>query len=108
LEIRSVKIFLGVDGGGTKTDFLLIEETGRVVAAHRGGPAYHLEIGLDALQAMLVSGIRSVLRQAGLSAAQLEFAVIGLPTARTAPCSRACTISPPRSCRVSATSATMT
>lgn len=74
-----MRIFLGIDGGGTKTDFLLIDETGRVLATHRGGSAYYLETGFDALQAMLVAGIQATLRHAGLATAQLEFAFIGLP-----------------------------
>jgi N-acetylglucosamine kinase-like BadF-type ATPase len=74
-----VRTFLGVDGGGTKTDFLLIDETGRVLASHHGGSAYYLETGFDALQTMLVAGIQSTLRQAALPASQIEFAFIGLP-----------------------------
>jgi N-acetylglucosamine kinase-like BadF-type ATPase len=74
-----VRAFLGIDAGGTKTDFLLIEATGRVLASHRGGPAYYLETGLDALQSMLVTGIQATLRQAAIPAAKLEFAFIGLP-----------------------------
>jgi N-acetylglucosamine kinase-like BadF-type ATPase len=79
LETLPVKTFLGVDGGGTKTDFLLIDESGRVLASHRGGSAYYLETGFDALQAMLVAGIGATLRQAATDASQLEFAFIGLP-----------------------------
>jgi N-acetylglucosamine kinase-like BadF-type ATPase len=74
-----VRTFLGVDGGGTKTNFLLIDAGGRVLARHRGGSAYYLETGFDALQAMLVAGIQATLRQAGIAASQLEFAFIGLP-----------------------------
>jgi len=74
-----VKTFLGIDGGGTKTDFLLIDENGRVLASHHGGSAYYLETGFDALQAMLAEGIEATLKQGGVSASQLEFAFIGLP-----------------------------
>jgi N-acetylglucosamine kinase-like BadF-type ATPase len=74
-----VKTFLGVDGGGTKTDFLLIDETGRVLASHHGGSAYYLEIGLDAVQSMMVAGIQTTLQQAAMPASQLEFAFLGLP-----------------------------
>jgi N-acetylglucosamine kinase-like BadF-type ATPase len=74
-----VKTFLGVDGGGTKTDFLLIDESGRVLASHRGQSAYHLETGVDALQVMLVAGIQATLQQAAVPADQVEFAFIGLP-----------------------------
>lgn len=74
-----MKTFLGVDGGGTKTDFLLIDESGRVLASHRGESAYHPEIGVDALQIMLVAGIRATLQQAAVPAAQVAFTFIGLP-----------------------------
>ena len=74
-----MKTFLGVDGGGTKTDFLLIDETGRVLASHRGGSAYYLETGLEAVQSMMVAGIQETLQRAAIPASQLEFAFIGLP-----------------------------
>ena len=54
-----MKTFLGIDGGGTKTDFLLIDEKGHLLASHKGGSAYYLETGLDALQAMLAAGIEA-------------------------------------------------
>jgi N-acetylglucosamine kinase-like BadF-type ATPase len=74
-----VKTYLGVDGGGSKTRFLLIGERGDVLAAHTEGPAYHLEIGLEALQAMLAHGIDCTLQQAGVTAAGVTFAFLGLP-----------------------------
>jgi len=37
-----VKTYLGVDGGGSKTLFLLIDEQGQVLGTHTEGPAYHL------------------------------------------------------------------
>ena len=74
-----MKTFLGVDGGGTKTDFLLIDASGAVLAAHRGGSAYYLELGLDALQAMMFAGIQATLKQAGIAAYEVEYAFLGLP-----------------------------
>src|SRR5258708_17064917 len=56
LEPVSVKTFLGVDGGGTKTDFLLIDESGRVLASHRWQSAYQLATGAGAPQGLLVAG----------------------------------------------------
>lgn len=72
-------MFLGVDGGGTKSDFLLIDELGKVLAAHREGSAYYPQIGVEALQAMLEQGIRSTLTQASVPAADIAFTCIGLP-----------------------------
>ena len=74
-----MRIFLGIDGGGTKTDFLLIDESGRVLSTHRAGSAYYLETGIEALQAMLAAGIEATLRLAGVQAGDIAFAFIGLP-----------------------------
>jgi N-acetylglucosamine kinase-like BadF-type ATPase len=74
-----VRTYLGVDGGGSKTRFLLLGETGEVLASHTEGPAYHLEIGLDALPAMLAQGIVTTLQQGGVAAGDLTFAFLGLP-----------------------------
>jgi N-acetylglucosamine kinase-like BadF-type ATPase len=74
-----VRTFLGVDGGGTKTDFLLIDESGRALASHRGSSAYHLETGVDELRVMLLAGIQATLQQAAVPASQIAFAFIGLP-----------------------------
>jgi len=74
-----VRRYLGVDGGGSKTRFLIIDEAGQVLAAHTMGSAYHLEVGLEALEALLTRGTRTALEQAGMGAEQLTFAFIGLP-----------------------------
>jgi N-acetylglucosamine kinase-like BadF-type ATPase len=74
-----VRTYLGVDGGGSKTAFLLIDETGRVLASHAEGPAYYLETGWDEMRAMLARGIRVTLDKATLPASSLGFAFVGLP-----------------------------
>jgi len=74
-----VRTYLGVDGGGSKTRFLLLDETGAVLASHTEGPAYHVEIGAEALRAMLAQGISTTLRQGGVTASHLTFAFLGLP-----------------------------
>ena len=74
-----MKTFLGIDGGGSKTRFLLIDEHGQVLGSHLEGPAYHLEIGVEALRAMLTRGIRETLRQGGIPQHDLTYAFAGLP-----------------------------
>jgi N-acetylglucosamine kinase-like BadF-type ATPase len=76
---QRVKTYLGVDGGGSKTAFLLIDESGRVLASHTEGPAYYLEVGWDALRNMLARGIRATLESGSMSPASLDFAFVGLP-----------------------------
>jgi N-acetylglucosamine kinase-like BadF-type ATPase len=74
-----VRTYLGVDGGGSKTAFLLIDESGKVLASHTEGPAYYLEIGREELRVMLGRGIRATLELGGIAASVLDFAFFGLP-----------------------------
>jgi N-acetylglucosamine kinase-like BadF-type ATPase len=74
-----VRTYLGVDGGGSKTAFLLIDESGRVLASHTEGPAYYLEVGWEALRSMLARGIDATLKSGSLLSASLDFAFFGLP-----------------------------
>lgn len=75
-----MRTFLGVDGGGTKTRFLLIDETGRVLASHLEGPAYYLEIGLDSVREMLARGIAHTLQEGRVREEDLSYAFLGLPS----------------------------
>jgi N-acetylglucosamine kinase-like BadF-type ATPase len=74
-----MRTYLGVDGGGSKTLFLLIDEAGKVLATHTEGTAYYPEVGLEALKKLLARGINQILRLAGLTIPDLSFAFIGLP-----------------------------
>lgn len=74
-----MRTYLGVDGGGSKTLFLLIDETGKVLASHTEGTAYYPEVGLETLKKLLARGINQTLRQATLAVPALSFAFIGLP-----------------------------
>ncbi|RZJ93585.1 MAG: N-acetylglucosamine kinase [Brevundimonas sp.] len=72
-------LFLGVDGGGTKTAFVLVDPAGRELARHEGGSSYHVEIGVESLHALLHEGVQSVLGQAGATADDIAYAFFGLP-----------------------------
>jgi N-acetylglucosamine kinase-like BadF-type ATPase len=74
-----VRTYLGVDGGGSKTEFVLIDESGRVLAARREGPAYYLETGVDALRTMLADGIHATLAQGSVAPDDLTYAFLGIP-----------------------------
>ena len=74
-----MRTYLGIDGGGTKTEFLLIDESGKVLASHRAGSAYYPETGIEALEAMVTAAIQATLQQGALLASELTYAFIGLP-----------------------------
>lgn len=72
-------MFLGIDGGGTKTAFALIDSAGQVLARHQESGAYYLEVGMDGVAAMLARGCGAVFAAAGVMAADIRFAFFGLP-----------------------------
>lgn len=72
-------MFLGVDGGGTKTAFALIDSAGRVLARHQDSSAYYIEVGMAGVAAMLARGCDAVFATAGVTAADVSFAFFGLP-----------------------------
>ena len=72
-------MFLGIDGGGTKTAFVLIDGAGQLLARHESTTSYYLEIGFDALRALLHDGVQATLRQAGAKASDVTFTFAGLP-----------------------------
>ncbi len=71
--------FLGVDGGGTKTAFVVIGDDGVERARHEATSSYHLQIGIEGLRAVLADGIAAVLAKAVLTPADLSYAFFGLP-----------------------------
>ncbi|WP_457323420.1 N-acetylglucosamine kinase [Roseateles sp. P5_E11] len=72
-------LFLGIDGGGTKTAFVLVDEIGRLLARHESTTSYYIEIGFNALRALLCDGVQAALRQAGVAASDVSYAFAGLP-----------------------------
>ena len=52
--------YLGVDGGGTKTEFQCIDAAGELLARHIGGVCYHLQVGVEGVRNVLAEGIGSI------------------------------------------------
>lgn len=71
--------FLGVDGGGTKTRFALIDHRGCLLAEAQLGTTYHPQVGLDGVREVLARGIDEILRTASIVAADVSHAFFGLP-----------------------------
>ncbi|MEW6703258.1 MAG: BadF/BadG/BcrA/BcrD ATPase family protein [Pseudomonadota bacterium] len=72
-------MYLGIDGGGSKTAFALVDRTGRVLARHDESGLYHPEIGLDGVAQVLRRGVSCTLSAAGLPVERVTFAFVGLP-----------------------------
>lgn len=71
-------LFLGIDGGGTKTAFALVDGSGRVRATHTGDTSNYNQVGFDGTQSVLAEGLSQLLAQADVSPSEIVGAVAGL------------------------------
>lgn len=73
------RFFLGIDGGGTKTEFVCMDETGVVRGRARTGPTYHPQIGVEGVARALSEGLAGACAEASIGRDDAAFAFIGLP-----------------------------
>jgi N-acetylglucosamine kinase-like BadF-type ATPase len=74
-----VSVLLGVDGGGTKTAFVLIEDSGVVLACAEQPSAYYLQHGRERVADVLAAGTAAVCGDAGIGPDGIAFAFFALP-----------------------------
>ncbi len=73
-------MFIGIDGGGTKTAVVVLDAAGRLRALHHEPTSYYLEVGLEATAEVLRRGTLTALEMAGATADDVQFAFFGLPS----------------------------
>lgn len=61
-----MEYYIGIDGGGTKTAFILADETGRRLGSCILGSASYKQVGMDGVIWMLVRGVDSLFEKAGI------------------------------------------
>lgn len=71
--------YLGVDGGGTKTRFALVDGDARLLAESQRATTYHPQVGLEGVRATLADGIDELLATAGAHRDAIGHAFFGLP-----------------------------
>jgi N-acetylglucosamine kinase-like BadF-type ATPase len=69
---------MGLDGGGTKTECVLIDENGRVIARDRGGPSNSSRIGVAAAARGVQEAVAAALANAKLGIQQVTDVCAGL------------------------------
>jgi len=66
-----MRYVLGFDGGGTKTDCVLMDETGTILARSRSGPSNPSRVALDAAFEAVVEATEKALAAAGKTASDV-------------------------------------
>jgi N-acetylglucosamine kinase-like BadF-type ATPase len=72
-------MFLGVDGGGTKTAYALVDPEGRLRASYVGPSVDHVAGGIELARQRLQDGVTTTFAAAGITADGVRQAFIGLP-----------------------------
>lgn len=71
--------FLGVDGGGSKTAYVVLDGSGRVVAEVTGPSCYYFGSGIELVERVLGEGLASVSAESGIAPDGFAHAFFGLP-----------------------------
>lgn len=70
--------FLGLDGGGSKTEALVVDENVQTLGEGRAGPANHLRVGIDEATREVKRAIVEATSEAGIQLGQIEFGYCGI------------------------------
>ena len=71
--------FIGVDSGGTKTAFVLADETGKVLARYRSGSGGFFTKGKEGIRILVQEGVQAICEKVGISVNDITFAGLGFP-----------------------------
>lgn len=79
---QSYQLFLGVDGGGTKTNVALMNEAQEVIAEGAGGPSNPLRVGVETAVSNIAKAIDAACDSGGVSRGDIVAATLGLAGVR--------------------------
>ncbi len=72
-------LYLGVDGGGTKTALCLVTSDGRVVASRLAGSVYYAGQSISLVADVLTPAVAALCADAGVTAGDVTYAFFALP-----------------------------
>lgn len=72
--------FLGIDGGGTKTAFEIIDENGNILSSIKTSTCDYLQIGKENFGRMIREGALGACEKANISLSDFCFTCIGVPS----------------------------
>lgn len=81
-KTKSFQFFLGVDGGGTKTNVALMDESGVIVSEASGGPSNPLRVGVETAVTNITKALNKACDESGFSRTDIVAATLGLAGVR--------------------------
>ena len=77
-EVELAPLYLGVDGGGSKTAAIVVDAEMSPYGEGLAGPSNHLRVGLDAARQSVESAVSAALRAASASIDDIEYTYCGI------------------------------
>lgn len=71
--------YIGIDGGGTKTTFTMIDDNGDKIAQHTTGTTHYEQVGFDGVEKVLLDGLNKLIQQSNIDERNIKSAFLGLP-----------------------------
>lgn len=73
-----MKYYIGVDGGGSKTAALVIDDEGRQLGRGQAGASNHLRVGIDTATRNIERAVNIALVEAGIAIRNVDYAYCGI------------------------------
>ena len=70
--------FLGLDGGGSKTEALVVDDNMAILGDGRAGPSNHLRVGIEEATREVKRAIVEATSEAGIQLGQIEYGYCGI------------------------------
>lgn len=70
--------YIGIDGGGTKTKFVLVNEENKLISTVEKGTCHFNQVGYDGLQRVLEDGIEELLKEENINRSEIKKVGLGL------------------------------
>lgn len=71
--------YLGVDGGGTKTAFVLIDKDGKICSYTKMKSCHYLQVGLEKFEEIIKKGINKLCKLSNCNIEDISYSFFGLP-----------------------------
>lgn len=71
--------YLGVDGGGTKTAFMIINEEGKICGYSIKGTCHYKQVGIEGFNKIMKDGIQEVCKKSQINVKDISYSFLGLP-----------------------------
>lgn len=72
--------YLGIDGGGTKTAFEIIDERGNILSSVKTSTCSYLQIGKENFGKVIREGAEAICKRLGVSLPDISYTCIGIPS----------------------------